>query len=122
MRFQQYLPGALLVLFAAALWGGIALVQMAKNRAEAEYLAETAAIDAKRVIVDRQFAIDPDPEQWAVRTKVLDEDQERADRKEYAALDVAKMWQMVVICAGFGMFIVFVGVMLYQARKSASAP
>jgi ATP:corrinoid adenosyltransferase len=125
MRSRQILPIALLALFAIGLGLAIAFVQMAKNQADQDYMAEEAIISQVRdEIYDAYAWVDKEDreEKLVKRMKNLNQRHEQAEKEWQAANAAAYTRQGYIIGAGIGLFVVFVAVTLYMARKSADNP
>jgi Flp pilus assembly protein TadB len=125
MRSRQILPIALLAFFAIGLFLAIAAVQMAKNQAEKDYMAEEARINEIRdEIYDAYAWVDKQDreEKFVRRMKNLDQRQQQAEKQWQEANAAAYTRQGYIIGAGIGLFVVFVAVTLYIARKSADNP
>jgi hypothetical protein len=125
VRYYQLLPVALLALFATGLCVAIALVHLAKNKADKDYMDEEAVIDGLRNNVYDQWAwVDKDDrqEKFIKRMKALDERHEQAERQWQAAKDAAYARQGYIIIAGVVLFVIFVAVTIYMGRKSANEP
>jgi ATP:corrinoid adenosyltransferase len=125
MRSRQILPIALLAIFALGLGLAIAFVQMAKNQADKDHMAEDAIISEVRdeifyayVMVDKEDRED----KFVRRNKNLDQRQQQADKQWQEAEAAAYTRQGYIIGAGVGLFVIFVAVTLYMARKSAENP
>jgi uncharacterized membrane protein YvbJ len=123
MRSRQILPIALLALFAIGIFLAIALVQMAKNKANQDYMAEEAIIaDLHKNIDDTYMWVDHDEKAFAKRMKALEERHEQAVKERETAFAVAYSRQGYIIYAGIFLFVVFVAVTIYMGRKSADSP
>jgi Flp pilus assembly protein TadB len=125
MRSRQILPIALLAVFATGLFLAIAGVQMAKNKAEKDYMEEEARIgEIRDEILDAYAWIDKEDreDKFVRRMKNLDQRQQQADKQRQEADAAAYTRQGYIIGAGIGLFVIFVAVTIYMARKSAENP
>jgi len=123
MRSRQIVPIALLILFSIGLCIAIAFVQMAKNKANQDYMDEDAVIEGLRNNVYDQWAwVDQEDrqEKFVKRMNALDERHEQAERQWQAAKDAAYARQGYIIIAGVVLFVIFVAVTIYMGRKSAN--
>jgi hypothetical protein len=125
MRSRQVLPLVLLGFFATALMLAVALVQKAKKEADQAFLAEEAEIgEIRNEIYDAYLLVDTKDreEKFVRRMKNLDSRDEQAFKRHNEAFAVAYTRQTYIFWAGVVLFVVFVVVTLYTARKSANDP